>query len=553
MEVNRDNFFWMLPRMLRAAETAQFVAIDLEMSGIAFGYGHLSSISDAYTKIKEAAEAYQVLQIGFTFIFNDEKTSEYATRSFNCYVSPLFPKGHFTGALTRHLDRAFTISARSYSFLQSHGFDFNQAFDNGVHYLSRKEQRLAEEFCSFKDPEDGRIDPSTLDKESQHFYSEAKRQIGVYANKKPQNWERREFILQNPYGRRLNGLQIRMIHQIIREEYPTCTAKRIPTGKMTGNMSITSVTTATQVEAESRRQLNVDETKRLSGLQILLEALSGGSFADRIDQEWVYHSNAVPTDADSWNEFNQNFNFHQCEANLKKNQPILIGHNIFQDLAYIHQTFFEPLPPKVDGFLTTIHQLFPRIVDTKYMHTRGRNMMEPDKPLKELRDFFAKKKLPAIHYAPDPDDGAAGPHNAAYDSTMTATLFLKQTHSMFNMKKHLHEVKEAYYAPGRQAGSLLDEEEPDVMGALRKWDVLSPDNTFSREATPMSPPITPSPAMPSPATPPLIPLSPKMGEQTEKTSTSTNTTHLIPPWSDAFWRTYGNKTLIPGAGFVSFV
>lgn len=60
--------------MLQEAETAQFVAIDIEMSGIASGYGHLTPIPDAYNKVKEAAEEYQVLQIGFTFIHYIEKT-----------------------------------------------------------------------------------------------------------------------------------------------------------------------------------------------------------------------------------------------------------------------------------------------------------------------------------------------------------------------------------------------------------------------------------------------------------------------------------------------
>lgn len=152
-------------------------------------------------------------------------------------------------------------------------------------------------------------------------------------------------------------------------------------------------------------------------MQILLEALSGGSFADRIDQEWVHHGNGlVPVGADSWNEFNKTFNFHQCEANLKKNKPIIIGHNVFQDLAFIYHTFFEPLPPKIDDFLTTIHQLFPRIADTKFMHARGRHLMEQDRTLKELSDYFTRQKFPTIRHVSHPGDVAAGPHNAAYDS-----------------------------------------------------------------------------------------------------------------------------------------
>lgn len=59
--------------MLQEAETAQYVAIDIEMSGIASGYGHLTPIPEAYAKVKEAAEEYQILQIGVTFIHYIEK------------------------------------------------------------------------------------------------------------------------------------------------------------------------------------------------------------------------------------------------------------------------------------------------------------------------------------------------------------------------------------------------------------------------------------------------------------------------------------------------
>lgn len=152
-------------------------------------------------------------------------------------------------------------------------------------------------------------------------------------------------------------------------------------------------------------------------MQILLEALAGGSFADRIEQDWVYHSNGVvPAGADSWNEFNKKFNFRRCEANLKKNRPIIIGHNIFQDLAFIYHAFFEPLPAKVDDFLNTIHQLFPRIADTKFMHSRVIHQMEQDRTLKELSDYFAKHKVPTIRHVSHPGEVVAGPHNAAYDS-----------------------------------------------------------------------------------------------------------------------------------------
>ncbi|KAI1769250.1 CAF1-domain-containing protein [Hypoxylon sp. FL1150] len=573
MEVDRDNFYWMLPHILDEMQNAQFVAIDIEMSGIASGYCHKTPIPDAYTKIKEASERYQILQIGFTFIRYLEKPNGYTTRTISCYVSPLFPSGYFTESLSRHLDRQFSISARSYSFLRRHGFNFSKAVDNGVYYLNRKEQKIAEEFCSFKGPKHEHIDPLSLDQESQQWYSDTSKQIGEYVNKCAQVSTKERYepsletIIQNPYGRDINGLQTRLIHQIIHEEYPTCNAKRIPSGHMAGSFSVTVMTRAFTTQTKNRILANVNETKRLSGLQILFEALSGGSFAEKVDQQWVCHSDRASVGNDTWNEFNRKFNFHQCEANLKKNRPIIIGHNAFQDLAFIYQTFFEPLPPKVDDFLTSIHQLFPCIIDTKFMHTRRKHMMDQDRSLKYLDDYFANHKFPPIRHLSNLGDITTGPHDAAYDSVMTANVFLRGACYMASTKKHLDEVEEACYAPPKSQGAsgdrddapsshpttaprgwdpanpftILDEEEAEVVGALKDYEVLSPDDTFSLEAAPLASPTIPSP--------------PTTTNELEwrKVETATRSRQPVPEWTDDFWRVYGNKTLIPGAGVVSFV
>ncbi|KAI0841753.1 CAF1-domain-containing protein [Hypoxylon sp. FL0890] len=562
MEVNRSNFFLMLPSILYEAQKARFVAIDIEMSGISYDNGRVHpdiSVQDSYTKIKEAAELFQVLQIGFTFIVYDEKRSEYTTRTFNCPVSPLFPKGPFPDRLARHLDRNFLVSAKSYNFLRQHNFDLHHALDNGIYYLSRREQKLSEQFCLSSDDKQDHIDPLILDEESQHFYKHARGQIARFVAS-PSEMGMKTFI-KNPYGDKLNSLQVRLVHQLIREEYPNCTAKRVQVGTMAGCVSVATVNRTAEVEIESRRRLNMDETKKLSG----------GSFAARINQKWVYHSNRARVGADSLNKINDTFDFQHCEASLKKSRPIIVGHNLFRDLAFIYNTFFEPLPPQLDDFLTRINTLFPRIVDTKYMHTRGGNMMEPDRTLQELHDNYTKFEFPIVRNAPKFGNTTAGPHDAGFDSCMTAVLFLKQAHSLFTMKKHLNTVSEECHVPTRQnyqnengsapsgsssvaprselnTMSLLDEEEAETSGALQNWDILVADESASRHVT----------LPPRDANGP----SPKQEKQKESVQKdrkvilsetySAKELHIIPLWADDFWKTYGNKSSIGGARYVSF-
>ncbi|KAI8958959.1 CAF1-domain-containing protein [Daldinia sp. FL1419] len=551
MEVHKGNFFWMLPRMLDEAQNARFVAVDLEMSGIPFIQG-LTSIQDSYTKIKEAADGFQVLQLGLTFIRYDERLATHSIKTFCCPVSPLFPKVPFNDYFSRHLDRRFGVSARTYDFLHQNKFDFKKALDNGAHYLSRAELRLAKEFCLLRDPGNKHVDLFTLDDESRFFYEGVQEQIAKFAAIKL--GAGRETVIENPFGNKLNGLQIRLIHQILREEYPSYQATK---GTLEGTMSITPIEEA---KIESRHEWNLAEVNRLSGLQILLEALAGGSFADRLKQEYVYLQREVPEQSEKWNEFNKNFDFEKCEASLKRKRPILVGHNLLIDLAFIYRTFFEPLPSKVDDFLTEINKLFPRIVDTKFMYGRGRHMMEPDRSLQQLYASFLRNPLPTIKV--ESGGISPGPHDAGYDSYLTARLFIKQTYALFMNEAHLIPFNQDIYAakkrddpsdpqekessdwiiPACAGGSnLLDQDDDRALIDLRNWTILdvsaSSWTTYSRESKPES--------LPS--------------ETTYEESASgpdeicsENETDIIPRWTDAFWRAYGNKCSVPGAGYVSF-
>lgn len=55
---------------------------------------------------------------------------------------------------------------------------------------------------------------------------------------------------------------------------------------------------------------------------------------------------------------------------LKSKKTILVGHNIFTDLIYFYSSFLGQLPNKVEDFEHRIHELFPTIIDTKYLATQ---------------------------------------------------------------------------------------------------------------------------------------------------------------------------------------
>ena len=82
MDVKGIAFQPQLPALLEAIAEAHFVAIDLELSGIQSRYinksaaglveGGKQTLQQRYEETKEAAEKYQVLQIGLTCVKEDQ-------------------------------------------------------------------------------------------------------------------------------------------------------------------------------------------------------------------------------------------------------------------------------------------------------------------------------------------------------------------------------------------------------------------------------------------------------------------------------------------------
>lgn len=76
MEISRKEFPFEVVHIIRHITEAHFVAIDLELSGIAprvqgGNGGAKRSLQEVYQEAKEAAEKYAVLQFGLTIVKED--------------------------------------------------------------------------------------------------------------------------------------------------------------------------------------------------------------------------------------------------------------------------------------------------------------------------------------------------------------------------------------------------------------------------------------------------------------------------------------------------
>ena len=144
MDVNREDWPYMLQPMLTALSNAHFVSIDLELSGISTKASRAAdddtarkqTLQERYTEMKAAAEKYQVLQLGITIVREDVERGVYIARPYNLYLDPVLKE-------RLNIDRTFSFQSSSVDFLLMHGFSIDGPFYKGLPYLSREEESRA--------------------------------------------------------------------------------------------------------------------------------------------------------------------------------------------------------------------------------------------------------------------------------------------------------------------------------------------------------------------------------------------------------------------------
>lgn len=86
----------------------------------------------------------------------------------------------------------------------------------------------------------------------------------------------------------------------------------------------------------------------------------------------------------------------RLKARIKENRAVLVGHNCFTDLIYFYKCFIGPLPDSLEEFQVLIHDLFPVVVDTKYLATHDGELANANSSLNDVNRFMAKISVPAI-------------------------------------------------------------------------------------------------------------------------------------------------------------
>ena len=144
---------------------------------------------------------------------------------------------------------------------------------------------------------------------------------------------------------------------------------------------------------QSRRRVYFErDLGRQIGLRWPIEAMVGGDLAGLDPNEFL-------ASVDGRQEVVTQMVI-KLKARLRGKRTVLVGHNVLMDLMYFYKCFFGTLPDRVEDFQRVIHELFPIVIDTKYLATHNRdNPAMANSSLEQLDVELAKlpfDKVPVI-------------------------------------------------------------------------------------------------------------------------------------------------------------
>ena len=185
----------------------------------------------------------------------------------------------------------------------------------------------------------------------------------------------------------LNKFQRALVHQIVR--------------KIPGLTAITRTNFIQVIDYDEKRETSHQAQKnkyfkrdlqKQIGLRWPIEAMAGGDLTDLDHSQFLAY-------VDGRQEVVAE-HLEDLKTGLQDKRTVLVGHNVFMDLMYFYKCFFGTLPDKVEDFQRVIHELFPLVIDTKYLATHNReNPAMANSSLEQLDVDLAKlpfDKVPAI-------------------------------------------------------------------------------------------------------------------------------------------------------------
>ncbi|KXH34523.1 hypothetical protein CSIM01_00434 [Colletotrichum simmondsii] len=312
MEVSSGNFWRQLPKILLSIAKSDFVAIDLEMTGItdkssADRSENLTS-QQIYESAKKIASKFNVFEMGMTCI-ESQSDGSYKTKTYSFTVSPyLHTETRADETFVKGLDRSLSVSYNTLKFLRSEGIRLEKIYEDCVPYLSRQEARLATRQM------ERRQEPWDARDHGYNEYDEGLTRFSVYVHNTILDWLYTDPWMTLPLefsalstthtnreiGQRTLEINILLpnseskkrmsvYEQIVRREARELVPRM---GCRLWNYGTTVIISQRDDEREAERRKSIEDDlnsslSKYAGIRLIIEALVGGKFADLINPNLI--------------------------------------------------------------------------------------------------------------------------------------------------------------------------------------------------------------------------------------------------------------------------
>uniref|UniRef100_A0A1D1XU77 Poly(A)-specific ribonuclease PARN n=1 Tax=Anthurium amnicola TaxID=1678845 RepID=A0A1D1XU77_9ARAE len=471
-KVTKSNFLPALEELRALVRESDFVAFDLEMTGVtsapwreAFEFDR----SDVrYLKVKDSAEKFAVVQFGVCPFRWDDSKESFVAHPHNFYI---FPRKELP---IDGPSEEFHCQTTSIDFLAKYQFDFNTCIYEGISYLSRAQE--AEALHNMNLRLQGRLANSMSDRDEYLELPSMRTADVLFTERiKIRFHEWRNGILKHQGAHRPEeGYNNSKTH------FQTTFFKMRPAVTLNGFTSHQHWL----IQMVIRKHFN----------DLVYVHATGDNVSE---QKKVVYTDSMEDKAKLLKEVqNDLLNFFKAKITsavgfrhvidfLSLEEKLLVGHNCFLDIAHVYSKFVGPLPSSITEFASAVNKVVPHIVDTKHLLRvapaiqrlmKGKStslssafsLLCPHIPFTSNASGSVSQLYVKIEVQEDVSGSNSGAkHEAGYDAFMTGCIFAQacsflgidfRLHS--TSKELLHNVKLQkhinFLYPSWNGGTVVD-------------------------------------------------------------------------------------------------
>ncbi|XP_008808745.1 poly(A)-specific ribonuclease PARN-like isoform X2 [Phoenix dactylifera] len=442
-KVTKSNFEPALEDLRLRVREADFVAIDLEMTGItsapwrdAFEFDR----SDVrYLKVKDSAEKFAVVQFGVCPFRWDGAKGSFIAHPHNFYV---FPRKELPVDGPSY---EFLCQTTSIDFLAKYQFDFNACIHEGISYLSRAQEAEALQTLSsaYKDEFN-----NSLYNLEEHVEIPLLRTADLIFTERMKNRFHQwcDELIKSP----AKNYRLEENSDSNKMQFQTVFFKMRPAVLLDG-FSSHQLKLIRLVLRKHFKDLvyvrSVDENAMWKKIVVYTDSEEDKASLREVQEDLLRNTEARVRSA---------VGFRHVIDLLTSEEKLIVGHNCFLDIAHIYCKFFGPLPSSMVEFALAVHKNFPRIIDTRHLvnssHVIQYLMKRSSKSLSSIFSLLCPRiSSPSLHVASNSyvkvevqadETGSScfnsgAKHEAGYDAFMTGCVFA-QACSHLGMKFELH-------------------------------------------------------------------------------------------------------------------